>query len=300
MFAAVLLALAAAPDARLEYRVQHGLAGCPDERWVRAAVSARLGRDPFVSDAATFVQVDITSRHPPELAAELVVTRENGRVGRRQLESPSGDCLELASTVELAISLALDPSMRAEKKEAPPPVVVTPPKQPEPPVAPPLPPPAVSFRAHAALLGTAGAVPGFTGGLLLGGGLQLSRFSLSLEARAHLPSGVVVGQRRVSTFLFLGSLVPCVELGLFQGCLVGSLGALQFEEGSLRSTSLMAQAGARVALRFYPTERLVISPWFEGAAVLTRTTLSLEGTQLWVTWPVSLAGGLTFELQISS
>lgn len=300
MFSAVvLLSLVAAPDARLEYHVQEGVPGCPDESWVRAAVSARLGRDPFVNDAATRVQVDITSQTPPSLTAQLVVTRENGRVGKRQLESPSGDCMELASAVELAISLALDPAMRTEKKPEPtPPAVVTPPA----PLLPPTeaPKPAVTFRAHAALLGTAGAVPGFTGGLIVGGGLEVSRFSVSIEARAHVPTGVVVGERRVGTFLFLGSVVPCVELGLFQGCLVGSLGALQFEEGTLRATSLMAQAGARVALRFRPWERLVISPWLEAAAVLTRTTLSLEGTQLWVTWPVSVSGGLTFELPISS
>lgn len=299
--AVVLLSLAAAPDARLDYRVQSGVQGCPDERWVHAAVSARLGRDPFTDAAATHVEVDISSSTPPALEAQLVVTRESGRVGRRRLDSPSGDCMELASAVELAISLALDPDLRGEqpapqpppKQEAP--VVTAPP----PVVAPPAPPP-VSFHAHAALLGTAGAAPGFTGGVLLGGGLSFSRFRVSLEARAHLPTGVVVEDRRVGTFLFLGSVVPCVELGLFQGCLVGSLGALQFEQAPLRATSLMAQAGARVALRFRPVASLVISPWVEGAAVLTRTTLSLEGAQLWVTWPVAISAGLTFELPISS
>ncbi|MGV3625092.1 MAG: hypothetical protein ACO1OB_30005 [Archangium sp.] len=303
--ALLLLTLVAAPEARLEYRVQAGVKGCPDENWVRAAVSARLGRDPFKSDAASRVEVNISSSTPPALEAQLLVTKENGRIGKRLLDSPSGDCMELASAVELAISLALDPAMRSEKPET---VVVAPPA----PVVVAAPAPVVAvvavveekkpvaFRVHGALLGTAGAIPGFTGGLLLGGGVAISRFSVSLEARAHLPSGIRVGDRRVSTFLFLGSLVPCVELGVFQGCVVGSLGALQFEEGTSRGSSVMAQAGARVALRFKPTEHIVLSPWLEGAAVLTRTTVSLDGAQLWVTWPVAVSGGLTFEWSISS
>lgn len=303
MFPAVLLlTLTAAPEAQLAYRVQPGVTGCPDERWVRAAVAARLGRDPFTESAAARVDVNISSSTPPALEAQLTVTRENGRVGRRLLDSPSGDCMELASAVELAISLALDPAMRTTKPEPEPAVVVVTPVIAEPvlpPVEVPTPVP-VAFRARAALLGTAGAVPGFTGGLLVGGGIAVSRFSVSLEARAHLPTGVVVGGRRVSSFLFLGSLVPCVELGVFQGCVVGSLGALQFEEGTSRETSVMAQAGARVALRFKLWEHIAISPWLEGVVILTRTTLSLDGAQLWTTWPVAISGGVTFEWSISS
>lgn len=305
--AVLLLTLTAAPQAQLAYRVQNGISGCPDERWVRAAVAARLGRDPFSDGAAARIEVNIGSDTPPALEAQLLVTRENGRVGRRLLDSPSGDCMELASAVELAIALSLDPTMRPAKPEPEPEPVAVAPAPPRPMVTPvvpvevkPAPRVPVAFRAHAALLGTAGAVPGFTGGLLVGGGVAISRFSVALEARAHLPTGVVVGERRVGTFLFLGSLVPCLGLGVFQGCLVGSLGALQFEESSSRQTSLMAQAGARVALRFEPWDHVVVSPWVEGAAVLTRTTLSLDGQPLWVTWPVAISGGVTFEWSISS
>ena len=302
----VMLALVAAPEARLEYRVDASVKGCPDERWVHAAVAARLGREPFVAEAPELVSVVISPAEAPAITAQLTVTRASGRVGKRTLDSPSGDCMELASAVELAISLALDPAVRATAVKEPEP-------EPEPAPAPPEPQPVVSapppvavkqstfqLRASAALLGTAGAVPGFTAGAKVGAGVAVSHFSFSLEARAHLPSGVQVDDRRIGSFLFLGSAVPCVELSPFQGCLVGSLGALQFDLGEERRTSLMAQAGARVALRFQPTKLVALSPWLEGTAVLTRTTLSLEGTPVWVTWPVSLSFGFTVELTISS
>lgn len=300
----VMLALVAAPEARLEYRVDASVKGCPDERWVHAAVAARLGRDPFVAEASELVSVVISPAEAPAITAQLTVTRASGRVGKRTLDSPSGDCMELASAVELAISLALDPAVRATPAKEPEPEPAPAPPEPQPVVS--TPPPVVAekstfqLRASAALLGTAGAVPGFTAGAKVGAGVAISHFSFSLEARAHLPSGVQVDDRRIGSFLFLGSAVPCVELSPFQGCLVGSLGALQFDLGEERRTSLMAQAGARVALRFQPTKLVALSPWLEGTAVLTRTTLSLEGTPVWVTWPVSLSFGFTVELTISS
>lgn len=300
----LFIMLTAAPSARLEYSVAPGIDGCPDERWVHASVGARLGRDPFVDDAPTRVVVNISRGAPPALIALVEVTRPDGRVGKRTLDSPTGDCLELASAVELAVSLALDPaSKRAPVVETPPPppvkeVVVV--KEPPRPVVMPPTPPSVTPFGRAGLLMTAGGLPGFSGGLVIGGGVLLRHFSIALEGRAHLPTRVLTNDSTTTTFLALASLVPCLELGRVSGCLVGSVGPFQFDDGSQRQTSVMGQGGARVQVGFEPLQQLRLVPWLEGAVVVTRTTLLRNGVPLWVSWPVAVSGGLFVEWRPSS
>ncbi|MCA3014743.1 MAG: hypothetical protein INH41_20360 [Myxococcaceae bacterium] len=299
---AAVLSAGPPATARLSYEVAPGLAACPDERWLRAAVAARLGRDPFTPAAGTLVRARVEARTPPALEAQVEVARADGTVGRRTLESPTGDCLELASAVELAITLALEPRRFARPPASAPPAPTT---SPAPPAARPpkatLPP--VELLGRVGLLGTAGGVPGFSGGLLLGGGVTWRRFSLSLEGRAHLPSGVDYGSGRVSTFSALASLVPCLRAGGLSGCAVVSVGALQVERPGgevFRTTTVMAQAGARVSYTFDLGRGLNLGPWLEGAVVLTRTSIVTGASSLWVTWPVALSGGVLLELQVSS
>ncbi|MBM4779256.1 MAG: hypothetical protein GQE15_16235 [Archangiaceae bacterium] len=297
----LFIVLTAAPSARLEYSVAPGIDGCPDERWVHASVGARLGRDPFVDEAPTRVVVNISRGAPPALVALVEVTRPDGRVGKRTLDSPTGDCLELASAVELAVSLALDPASKrppvVEAPPAPPPVKEVVVVQAPPVVAPP---PAITPFGRVGALMTAGGLPGFSGGLLIGGGVLLRHFSIGLEGRAHLPTRVLTSDSTTTTFLALASLVPCLELGRFSGCLVGSVGPFQFDDGAQRQTSVMAQGGARVQVGFEPLQQLRLVPWLEGGVVVTRTTLLRNGVPLWVTWPVAVSGGLFVEWRPSS
>lgn len=309
----LLVALGAAPTARLQYEVRPGLSLCPDEQWVRSAVSARLGRDPFDPAAKTAVRARIDSAQGAGLKALVEVERADGTTGRRTLESPTGDCLELASAVELAITLAIEPLWLTKKPElAPPPPAPVVKLEPTPPppviIVPPAPPPAppptpIELRGRLGLLGTAGGVPGFTGGLVLGGVVAWPRFSLALEGRAHLPSGVNYGFGRASTFSALGSVVPCLRLARFSACAVASVGAFQVESSAAevrRATTVMAQAGARFSADFRLISRLSLVPWLESAVVLTRTSLVSGTSTLWVTWPVSISGGVFFELNFSS
>jgi hypothetical protein len=309
----LMLMLAAAPNAHLVYAVGPGLEGCPDERWVRAAVAARIGRDPFVDDAQTTVSVQLNRASGAGLLALVEVTRPDGRVGRRSLESPTGDCLELASAVELAVSLALDPASRRapavdagapvqpEPVDAGVPLVVEPPPVVDAGVPPaPAPAPSTVVFGRLGALGTAGALPGFSGGLVLGGGVRFTRFSLAVEGRVHLPTRVFAGASVTTTFQALGSLVPCLEAGRFSGCLVASVGPFQFDDGASRATSVMALGGARASVRFNPWESFSFVPWLEADVVLTRTTLLRNGVPLWVSWPLAVSGGLTMELHFSS
>jgi hypothetical protein len=276
--------LAAAPTARLQYEVRPELSRCPDARWVRSAVASRLGRDPFAEDAKTLVRARIEPTPGPGLTALIEVERADGTTGRRTLESPLGDCLELASAVELAITLAIEPRWLPKAPASPEPVTLVP-------------------SGRLGLLATAGGVPGFTGGLLLGGGVAWARFSLSLEGRALWPTGVVFGSSRAQTFSALASVLPCLRLGPVDACAVVTVGALQVDSPSAevrRVTTVMAQAGARVSAGLRVSPRLALVPWLEGQLVLTRTSLISAGSTLWVTWPVAVSGGLSLQLEFSS
>lgn len=147
---------------------------------------------------------------------------------------------------------------------------------------------------------TAGGLPGFSGGLLIGGGVLLRHFSIALEGRAHVPTRVLTSDSTTTTFLALASLVPCLELGRVSGCLVGSIGPFQFDDGAQRQTSVMGQGGARVQVGFEPLQQLRLVPWLEAGVVVTRTTLLRNGVPLWVTWPVAVSGGLFVEWRPSS
>lgn len=303
-----VLALGAAPTARLSYEVRPGLSGCPDEQWVRSAVAARLGRDPFDDAAPTKVRARIDRGEGAALEAQVEVERADGTTGRRKLESPAGDCLELSSAVELALTLAIEP-LWLTKKPPPPERPPQPPTKEEPPPSAPAPAPApppptpVEVRGRLGLLGTAGGVPGFTGGLALGGVVAWPRWSLALEGRVHLPTGVSFPGGYASTFSALGSLVPCLRAGWFSGCGVVTVGALQVESTAAevrRQTTVMAQVGARVSADVRLPRRVALVPWLEGAVILTRTSIVSGTSTLWVTWPVALSGGLFVEVNFSS
>ncbi len=283
----LLVSLGAAPMAKLHYEVRPGLSQCPDEQWVRSAVAGRLGRDPFSPDAVTAVRARIDSAQEGGLTALVEVERADGTTGRRSLDSPAGDCLELASAVELAITLAIEPLWLTKKPEPP---------------APPQPAP-VEARGRVGLLASVGGAPGFTAGVAAGGGVAWPRFALSLEGRVLLPSGVTFAGERAATFSALGSLLPCLRVGRFSACGVATVGVFQVEStipGVPRTTTLMAQAGVRGTVDFELTRRLVLVPWLEAAVVLTRTSLVSGTSTLWVTSPLSVTAGLSVELHFSS
>lgn len=286
----LLVSLGAAPVAKLHYEVRPGLAQCPDEQWVRSAVAGRLGRDPFSPDAATVVRARIDSAQEGGLTALVEVERADGTTGRRSLDSPAGDCLELASAVELAITLAIEPLWLTKKPEPPP---SPPPPQPSP----------VEARGNVGLLASVGGAPGFTVGIAAGGGVAWPRFSLSLEGRVLLPSGVTFAGERAATFSALGSLLPCLRAGRFSACGVATVGVFQVEStiaGVPRTTTLMAQAGVRGTVDFQLSRRVFLVPWLEAAVVLTRTSLVSGTSTLWVTSPLSVTGGLSVALHFSS
>lgn len=116
----------ALPVAELHYARHAGAENCPDEPTLRKAVSARMGRDPFLSAASTPVaplpspaptparpSLRLTVAVQPArrgLQARIDLQDARGRVvATRRLGSPASDCNELGAALALALALAIDP-----------------------------------------------------------------------------------------------------------------------------------------------------------------------------------------------
>ena len=314
---AVLLPGIAAASVRqvtLTYEVEPGLAQCPDERWVKQAVAARLGVDPFIPSAEVRVAARIR-KAAPGLAATVQVTNPQGEsLGKRELTSVTGDCLELASAMELAIAIAVDPQhLVAPVPEVEPPPGGGPEPAPPPPAPVPAPVPVVApppeatgsgpeLQAGVAGFAGLGLAPSVLPGLALAVRLQWSRFSLGLEGRADLAAQVGFDGGRIGSTVFLGALVPCARFGRFDACGVLSAGALRVSADLTspprQETSPLVLAGARAAFELSITSWLSIRPYAELEVVITRTTLSSGTTRVWATLPVAGTVGASFWAQI--
>lgn len=289
-----LILLGAAPQtASLQYAFAPSSLRCPDEAWVKNAIRARLGRDPFSPDARLLLSARI---HPEgdALAADLVVQPADGPTTTRHLVSASNDCFELASALELAMTVVIDPLWLS-----------VPEPRPEPPPAPRPPPPpgrGPELSLLARLVGTAGATPGATAGLGLGAKLRWSTLELGLDARVHWPTRVLFAGGEVSTVLARASLEPCVGLrnavsvcGVVAGGLIRITGATSVVT---RVTVPYASAGAAVYGHFVVLRRYPLQPFVAAELLLPRLTVASGPTDLWVSWPLAATLGLSGELPI--
>ena len=226
------------PRAHLIYVRELGAERCPDEESVRAAVAARLGYQPFSPGAPRTVTVTVRGDEHG-LVAHVELSDALGEVnGVRRITSPRRDCGELASALELAVAIAIDPLSlirpdgappvdRPDAVEvAPPPTLpVLPPASsattpPSPPPSPrrPVPPPAERTRIFAGVgallaIGTAPALA--AAGFTLTFAFRQSAWSVAVELRADLPAGTSAGGGRVSSMLATGGLVACVHGKVF-------------------------------------------------------------------------------------
>jgi len=180
---------------RFEYARQEGAgaSACPELPAIEAGVAARLGYEPFDDRASDLVRATIrTAAHGLEARIELV-DGEGVVKAERRLVSHQRDCTELASSVELAVSIAIDP-LGAGAAEPPANVlsdVAEPPSTaapvPEPPalasaVSTTQPRPPLATRVEGGLVGTLDRAPSYSLGARVGGAL-----SCPARARAWSP-----------------------------------------------------------------------------------------------------------------
>jgi len=300
------VAAKAPPAVRLTYERSPAAADCPDKETVLDAVRARLGFDPFREPAEIAIRASVT-RTADELTADLRLSDDRSEGGEKRLVSRRADCSELASAMELALSIAIDPLSVTGVAPAPasPPApsrpitvfVETLAPAPLPSSSPPGPAgPPKFLLALGGAVGSVGTSLSPTLGFLGGFGLASERWSVSLEGRADLPASREVEGGHITLSMLSGTLVPCLHRRPFSGCLLASFLALRgsgydLDDARQLTTTLLA-LGSRVALELPSTGAFAVRAHADVLAPLARTTLKVGGQPVWTSPPVSVTLGV--------
>jgi hypothetical protein len=319
--AAVTSAAAAAParTARFTYSRGAGATDCPDVDVIRAGVSARLGYEPFDDRAERVVSATV-SRTGHVLEARIQIADADGKAAaERKLASRQSDCQELASAMELAITIAIDPVAGSRPRPDPPappppapPAPAPPPprvivvREAAPPPGPAPPPPAprapTVFQVRLGGLGAVGSSPAAAFGGTLQVSVRRGSFSLGLEGRGDLAAtteldfnGARVGD--METSLLMGALVPCAFRGVLEGCALLSVGQIRASSTGLampqQVTAPFLAAGARVGLELPLGSILTAGAHADVLAPVTETVLRVNGQPVWTSPAISGALGAT-------
>ena len=295
-----------APAVRFLYERAASAADCPDKEIVLDAIRARLGFDPFREPPEIVIRASV-SRANDALSATITSSEGRGKDSERRLVSRYADCSELASAMELALSIAIDPL--SISREAPPPghapppaavVMVAPPPAPAltipPPVAVEPPSPPKFLVASRGATGSVKALLSPSVGLLVGFGLASEQWSVSLEGRADLPSSRDVGGGTVKLSALAATIAPCLHHHWFAGCALVSGIALRGSGQNLDSASRVTTSGfalgARAAAEVPSARTWAVRVHLDVTSPLTRTTLKVGGDPFWTSPAVAVALGL--------
>lgn len=308
---AIVRPASATPTARLVYSRSSDAESCPDEPALRHAVAARIGYDPFFAWATRTVVANLTRRDGAFVASVDLVDEHGIAHGVRELHSSTG-CGELLDAVALTIAIAIDSQSLAPTLPPPAPVPPVPPSAAPAPVEPemaapppretpipPRPPTPRSMTLEASLGGVAsvGVAPGPAAlGLSLGVGLRWSRFSLGIEGRLDAPTGKAAdGGGNVSSWLAVGSILPCAYAGPLLACAVAQGGSMQSSasgEPDTRSRQVgWWAAGGRVGVLQPLSSDLLLRLRADVVADLRPTTLELNGGGAWTAPGVAVSLG---------
>jgi hypothetical protein len=99
---------------RLSWVRGPGAEECPSAQQLAAAVSARLGRDPFSDTASRDIEASVTRVNDDWQAHLSVLGPEGASLGSRELEAHGPDCSSLADAVTLALVLTIDPGAKLD------------------------------------------------------------------------------------------------------------------------------------------------------------------------------------------
>ncbi len=316
----IYLTLALAPSAsiaaevprtvQLEYERQDGAAQCPDDAAVRTGVAARLGYDPFRANADDHLRATIRQAgRMLEARIELADAQGNVRA-RRRIVSRNHDCAELASSVELAVAIAIDPMVSVRRPEGEPassaealsdgnPPDVVPAADPASVAVAPTPgdaaKPAMTPRLELGLVGGLGFAPAANLGVRVGGALQRDFLSLGFELRADLPASQQAGSGKISAGLLLASLVPCAHVGMASGCFLISGGVQRVAGEDLsnarRATLPYLGLGVRLGLTIPVGAQTSLAFHGDMMAPITETKLTVDDATAWTSPTVAVALG---------
>jgi len=293
---------------------------------LKAAVSKRLGYDPFFPAARQTIVVEIIDVEG-ELRAQMRLIDDDGMiVGSRELREQAGQCEELVASLALAISIALDPS--AALGEGPTSVAKADRADPAPAEPPPEPEPAsvaqehpqktsrphvqpskasavdrelLQLAARAGAFADLGSAPALAFGWRAGLDLQRRRFRLAAEFSQQLPASKALpegGAARAS--LLAGTLAPCLASATLAGCGLFEFGSLQTRGEDIANPASHATFYAAIGARFEYTPRLVgqlrLLAQVEALRPLTPVSLRVVGEEVWHTPFLTFAVGIGLRL----
>ncbi len=290
-----MLLAGARPTATLQVQRGPGAEGCPSQEGFAELVTARLGYAPFSPDATIHARVEFSADARGRRVL-LSLRSPGAEPSERELVDASTRCEPLAAAAALALSVAIDPEVLSPRPRQPlAPAPPAPPKVEQRPAPPPAPPMPLRWQLGVGAAVDVGAAPTVNGALVLHGGLQAGRAELGLELRVDLPSRWSAGAGDVSSQVIAGSVLPCFAFKALRGCGVLTVGALRAESrglvGSTQLSAPLALAGLRLAAVLEPRPWLLVTPWVDVLAAITRVSLIVDGAPIWTTPALSgLAG----------
>ena len=242
----------ASPSARLVYLRNAGAEACPDESAVRAAVSSRLGYDPFFPSAAETMFIEISRDKTQYRARVKLVDANNDVRGTREIAEPGSSCSAMIDTLALSISIAIDPDSLTRGPVAPPapegraespepagptePAFVAPPPRPDRDRARDRDqgrdgaraksPRTYHFELWAAPAVWFGSAPSVAFGGELGARVRWPHVSLGLSGRGDVPSSRTIEGINVSVGFVAAVAAVCGHLDVFSACALGTVGRL--------------------------------------------------------------------------
>jgi hypothetical protein len=296
----------------LDYEVDPQLGDCPSAADLSAAVSKRLGYDPFVTEPGpTKHQVKVSIQRAAtgtEAHVEWLDDRGSSE-GERRLSSERTECAEIARGLSFAIAVQIQ--LRASAEPPPPPSAAPPPSAP-PLAAPPQHPPRSPESRRVIMVGAGvvaahGLTPNVSPGLRIFGAVGNQRLSLELSTQATLPSeqsaeasiphlSPVAARPSFSAGELSAKLAPCVRFSPFGICGVFMAGQLHVRgEGvdQVRSpSSLVAASGAKLQLVWPLVPSFGVLLQAEALALLTPRDVLMNQQVVWSTAPVLLGASL--------
>ncbi len=312
---------ASTEGARLEYARSDRAASCPDASALKAAVTQRLGYDPFVPAAPRTVFVEVTDVEGG-LHGQMHLVDVQGIIrGVRELRERADHCDELVASLALAISIALDPSAAPAPiaprdtvaTPEPPAIAAQPPapniREPRPNLrtASAAPPPSPTqaehdedrarFAVRAGGFGARGTMPKSAFGVRFGGSVSGPWFRFITELSDQLPvetSLAGVGGVRLSR---LGvSFAPCLARYELAACAVLDVGSLHaagteiLDGGDRRLLDVLL--GARLEYTPSIVSHLKLVATLEVGVPLDRTNFEVHRIVVWKTPAIFGSGGL--------
>lgn len=263
---------------------------CVSEGAVRAAVTTRLGRDPFRNDASDLLRVTLD----PEAARIERVAASGDARGERSLELHTDDCGELLDTLALSIAIAIDPfAVPGEPVEV---VVVAPRAVASPSTAAS---PGVEAWCAAGVLGAVGAQPAPSAGVTLQLGGRRGALVLALEGRATWPGTRATEQGEIRVASSSAIALACVVVHGPRLCVLGGVERLRGQGRGYtesRSAALSVPVGGgRLAWPWHLGPAHVV-PHVDVHVRAARASFEVDHMAIWHASRVNASVGVAVEL----